>query len=83
MGLRNIGFHKRVNGNKNIKRIFKMTLYKAKKGNIGFYIQQDMIEDHAMMGYEIVKLEEVVVKDVKSEVEKNSGYEETRRKINE
>lgn len=83
MGLRNIGFYKRVNGDKNIKRILKMTLYKAKKGNIGFYIQPDMIEDYAMLGYEIIKLEEVVVEDVKSEAEKISASEEMGRKINE
>lgn len=44
-------------------------LYIARKGNIQFYIQPDMIEDYAQLGYEIIKLEEVVVKDVKKEVE--------------
>lgn len=46
-----------------------MTLYKARKENAGFYIQPDMIEDYAKLGYEIIKLEEVIVTDVKSEIQ--------------
>lgn len=53
-----------------------MTTYKAKKGNQGFYIQPEMIEDYAKLGYKIVKLEEVVITDVESEIqsiEENKG----------
>lgn len=47
-----------------------MTLYKAKKGNIEFYIQPDMLEIYAAAGYEIVKLVEVTVEDIQAEMEK-------------
>lgn len=53
-----------------------MAIYKAKKGNSGFYIQPDMIEDYASLGYEIVKLEEVPINDIEAEVaeiSKNGG----------
>lgn len=63
-----------------------MTIYKAKKGKIGFYIQPDMIEDYAALGYEIVKLEEVVVTDVQSEVQsianELSTYENNGKAVN-
>lgn len=44
-------------------------LYIARKDNIQFYIQPDMIEDYAQLGYTIIKLEEVIVKDVKKEAQ--------------
>lgn len=45
-----------------------MSLYKARKGNIEFYIQPEMIEPYSIAGYEIIKLEEVVVHDISAEV---------------
>lgn len=45
-----------------------MAVYKAKKGNVGFYIQPDVIEDYSNLGYEIVKLEEVPVKNIELEI---------------
>lgn len=51
-----------------------MAIYKAKKGNAGFYIQPDMIEDYSNLGYEIVKMEEVPVENIEleiAEIEKN------------
>lgn len=47
-----------------------MAVYKAKKGNVGFYVQPDMIDDYSNLGYEIVKLEEVPVEDIESEIAK-------------
>ena len=44
-----------------------MSLYKAKKGNEEYYIQPDMIEAYSLAGYTIIKLEEVVIKDIKKE----------------
>lgn len=47
-----------------------MTLYKAKKSNnTGFFIQPDMIEDYAKLGYTIVKMEETEVTDVEKEMQ--------------
>lgn len=44
-----------------------MALYKAKKGNEEFYIQPNMIEVYSLAGYTIIKLEEIVIKDIKKE----------------
>ncbi len=52
-----------------------MTLYKAKKGNAGFFIQPDMIEDYANLGYTIVKMEETEVTDVEKEMQTISNVE--------
>lgn len=46
-----------------------MALYKVRKGNEEFSIQPNMIEVYSMMGYTIIKLEEVVVNDVSKEIE--------------
>lgn len=56
-----------------------MALYKAKKGNSGFYIQPEMIEGYAALGYEIIKLEEVVITDVQSEIKSIENAEVERR----
>lgn len=44
-----------------------MPLYIARKDNIQFYIQPEMVEAYANMGYTIIKLEEKVVEDVSAE----------------
>lgn len=49
-----------------------MPLYIARKGNIQFYIQPDMIQDYSALGYEIIKLVEVPVENVEQEVNKIS-----------
>lgn len=58
-----------------------MPTYKVKKGDIEFYIQPEMIEGYAKLGYEIIRIEEVVVEDIKEEVqninlEKTEGFYE-------
>ena len=45
-----------------------MNLYKARMGYGEFYIQPEMMELYAEAGYTIIRLEEVVVKDVKEEL---------------
>ncbi|POP34789.1 hypothetical protein C3B58_01245 [Lactonifactor longoviformis] len=55
-----------------------MTLYKARKDNIEFYIQPEMIEAYAAMGYVVIKLDERILTDeeMKSEItlgERNIG----------
>lgn len=52
-----------------------MPLYIAKRDNIQFYIQPDMVEAYANMGYTIIKLEEQVVEDVRAEVQAISEKE--------
>lgn len=44
-----------------------MPLYIARKGNGQFYIQPEMVEAYASMGYKIIKLEEKIVEDVEAE----------------
>lgn len=46
-----------------------MTLYRAEKDNIGFYIQPNMLSAFQAQGYKITKLEEVVVEDAAAEEE--------------
>lgn len=47
-----------------------MTLYRAESGNIGFYIQPDMIKAYSDMGYKIYKTVEVEVtqRDLETEI---------------
>lgn len=52
-----------------------MDLYIARKDNIQFYIQPEMIDVYANMGYTIIKLEEKIVEDVKTEIRIISGTE--------
>lgn len=47
-----------------------MALYKARKGNGMFYIQPEMVEGYAALGYEIIRVEDVAVTDIQKEVEK-------------
>lgn len=46
-----------------------MALYKARKGAMALYVQPEMIGDFAGMGYEITRMEEVPVEDVRAEAE--------------
>ncbi len=46
-----------------------MTLYKAKKEGIEFYIQPDMLAGYAAKGSTVVKLEDTEITDVAAEVE--------------
>lgn len=47
-----------------------MPIYKAKKDNIEFYIQPETIEVYSTLGYKIIRMDEVIVKNVKEEVKK-------------
>ncbi len=53
-----------------------MDLYIARKDNIQFYIQPEMIEEYANMGYTIISLEEKIVKDVHKEAQAISERED-------
>lgn len=44
-----------------------MILYKAKKGNIEFFIQPNAIMEYSNLGYEILKVEEKPVTDIYEE----------------
>ncbi|MEE0200761.1 MAG: hypothetical protein U0I51_09460 [Muricomes sp.] len=44
-----------------------MELYKARKDKMEFYIQPEMLEHYALAGYEIIKMEEKIIHDVKKE----------------
>ena len=46
-----------------------MTLYKARKDNINFFIQPGSIKSYAQEGYEIIKLEEMIIQDINKETE--------------
>ncbi len=50
--------------------------YKVKKGNIQFFIQPEMVEAYANMGYTIIKLEEKIVEDVEAEARMISEMED-------
>ena len=43
-------------------------LYIAKKGSEKFFIQPEMLENYSSLGYDIFKMEEVAVNNVKEEV---------------
>lgn len=43
--------------------------YMVEKDGIRFYVQPEMIEAYSLLGYTIIKLERVVVTDVKKEAE--------------
>ena len=47
-----------------------MTIYKVRKDNLEFYVQQEMIEAYASMGYLVIKLDEHILtnEEIKSEV---------------
>lgn len=53
-----------------------MPLYIARKGNIQFYIQPDMIQDYASLGYDIYKLVETPVTNVNKEAKAISAIME-------
>ena len=44
-------------------------LYRVKKDGVEFYIQPEMIESYSLMGYEVYKLVETLIDDVKAEAE--------------
>lgn len=46
-----------------------MDIYKAKKGNVEFYIQPDMIKEYNELGYEIIKVTEERVQDIEKEMQ--------------
>ena len=53
-----------------------MTLYKAVYGNVGFYIQPEMIKQYHELGYTILKIVEIELTDEEvlnelTEIEKN------------
>ena len=56
-----------------------MTTYKAKKGNLEFYIQPDMIEAYSIAGYEIFKTEEVAVKNIEKELKQINELKNSER----
>lgn len=45
-----------------------MILYRAEKGNMGFFIQPSMIEEYSKLGYSIVKMQKKTVENIKEEV---------------
>lgn len=53
-----------------------MPLYIARKGNGQFYVQPEMVEAYANMGYTIIKLEEKVIEDIQAEAQIISEMEE-------
>lgn len=47
-----------------------MDLYKARKGNVEFYIQPDKIQDYDELGYDIIRVSETKVRNIENEMEK-------------
>ena len=45
-----------------------MTAYRVEYGNVGFYIQPDMIKTYSDMGYRIFKTVEVEISKVKAQL---------------
>ena len=42
-------------------------LYRVEKDGIGFYINQDLVEDYAKLGYKIYRVEYVPIEDIQEE----------------
>lgn len=47
-----------------------MDLYKARKGNVEFYIRPDKIQEFDEKGYDIIRISETKVRNIESEMEK-------------
>lgn len=47
-----------------------MDLYKARKGNVEFYIRPDKIQEFDEQGYDIIRISETKVRNIESEMEK-------------
>ena len=47
-----------------------MDLYKARKGNVEFYIRPDKIQEFNEQGYDIIRISETKVRNIESEMEK-------------
>lgn len=47
-----------------------MDLYKARKGNVEFYIQPDKIQDYDELGYDVIRVSETKVRNIENEMEK-------------
>lgn len=47
-----------------------MDLYKARKGNVEFYVQPDKIQEFDEQGYDIIRISETKVRNIESEMEK-------------
>lgn len=48
-------------------------MYKAKIGDMEFYIQPDMMKKYSDMGYEIISENGDIVKDIPNEMKKNEN----------
>ena len=47
-----------------------MDLYKARTGNVEFYIRPDKIQEFDEQGYDIIRISETKVRNIESEMEK-------------
>lgn len=47
-----------------------MDLYKARKGNVEFYIQPDKIQDYDELGYDVIRVSETKVRNIENEMER-------------